>query len=350
MKKTLLFILLVALVSLAAYPIWKPLAKRNKWFLIAGNMAQDSLRRYGLTSRQIGQHAQITWQESNTSSELKRMHSVYRQYLIYAGWSPETVRGKRILELGPGYTIAVPLLFAGDGADYVAGVDKFVPLQDGADFGALYSCLRDSLSPAQQTSFDRAIRLSPKVALNPEHAGYIDHKELTDCVPQLGAGTYDMIVSNAVIEEIYDPMPVFRAQDRLLRPNGVMVHRIDLRDYGMFSKHGFHPLEFLTVPDWIYQRMVEGSGQPDRRMIDYYREIGPKMGYETKIYITKILGSEDDLPEPQRELRPGVDYTEKHTETVRAIRPRLIERYRGLSDADLLTSSIVFVGRKPSAR
>ena len=35
---------------------------------------------------------------------------------------------------------------------------------------------------------------------------------------------------------------------------------IDLRDYGMFTKHGFHPLN-LTVPDAIYQRMVE-CGRP----------------------------------------------------------------------------------------
>jgi hypothetical protein len=95
--------------------------------------------------------------------------------------------------------------------------------------------------------------------------------------------------------------------------------------------------------------MVEGSGQPDRRMIDYYREIGPKMGYQTEIYITKILGSDADLPEARRELRAGVDYTDGQAEPIRAIRPRLIERYRGLSDADLMTSSIVFVGRKPGA-
>ena len=95
---------------------------------------------------------------------------------------------------------------------------------------------------------------------------YIDHRELTDSLQQLGPSSFDMIVSNAVIEEIYDPTPIFKAQSELLRPGGVMVHRIDLRDYGMFSKYGFHALEFLTVPEWIYRHMVEGSGQPDRRL------------------------------------------------------------------------------------
>jgi hypothetical protein len=157
-----------------------------------------------------------------------------------------------------------------------------------------------------------------------------------------------MVVSNAVIEEIYDPMPSFQAQDKLLRPGGVMMHRIDLRDYGMFSKYGFHPLEFLTVPDWIYRRMVEGSGQPDRRMIDYYRDVGARMGYQTEIYIARVLGSDSELPEAKRELQAGVDYTEAQLALVREIRPRLIERYRKLPDLDLLPATIIFVGRKPA--
>ena len=156
-----------------------------------------------------------------------------------------------------------------------------------------------------------------------------------------------MIVSNAVMEEIYDPMPVFLAQDELLRPGGIMVHRIDLRDYGMFSKYGYHPLEFLTVPDWIYRRMVEGSGQPNRRLIDYYRETGARMGYETEIYAAKVVGSEADLPEPRRELRPGIDYSGQQLKLIAEIRPRLLERYRKLPDADLVVQSIVFVARKP---
>jgi SAM-dependent methyltransferase len=346
MKKKLLLLLLLIAVPLASYPLWKRYAKKNKWFVIAANVGHDSLRRYGFSSRQISQHADITLPESEIPGQLKKIRAIYDLYLRYSGWNQASVPGTRIIELGPGYTIGVPLMFAADGADFVVGLDKFVPLQDGRDFGVLYSRMRDTLSEKQKASFDRAIRLEPKVTLN-SHATYIDHKELSDCVKQLGPGSYDMIVSNAVIEEIYDPAPVFKAQDELLRPGGVMVHKIDLRDYGMFSRYGFNPLEFLTVPDWIYRRMVESSGQPDRRMIDYYRDIGTQMGYQTEIYVVKVLGSDTDLPEPRRELRAGVDYTEEQLAPVREIRPRLIERYRRLPEVDLLPSTIVFVGRKP---
>lgn len=345
-QKLLIGLTLIAVIA-ASYPIWKPFAKRNKWFLIASNVGLDSIRRYGFSSEQIGQNAVISLPDSQISSEVKKIQDIYGQYIRYSGWSPSTVVGRRVLELGPGFTIGVPLMFAAHGARFVAGLDKFVRLQDGPYFVALYSRLRASLPEEQKLTFDRTIRLQPKLLLNPEFAIYIDHKELNDSLQQLGPGSFDMIVSNAVIEEIYDPAPVFKAQSELLLPGGVMVHRIDLRDYGMFSNYGFHSLEFLTVPDWIYRRMVEGSGQPNRRLIDYYRDVGAGMGYETEIYVAKILGSEADLPEPRRELRRGIDYSERQLKMVAEIRPRLLECYRKRPDEDLLVQSIVLVMRKP---
>jgi hypothetical protein len=47
----------------------------------------------------------------------------------------------------------------------------------------------------------------------------------------------------------------------------------------MFLKYGFHPLEFLTVSDTVYRYMVEYSGQPNRRLVDYYRRKMAQLGY-----------------------------------------------------------------------
>src|SRR5262249_54880083 len=152
------------------------------------------------------------------------------------------------------------LLFAADGASYAVGIDKFVPFQTGPYYQQYYARLRDTLSPSQQTLYDRALRQDGLV-LNTSVAQFVYKRDLPGIVNDLGPESYDLIVSNAVLEEIYDPTPVLLAQGQLLRPGGLWVHMIDLRDYGMFSKHGFHPLEFLTVPDWVYRRMVEGSGQ-----------------------------------------------------------------------------------------
>jgi SAM-dependent methyltransferase len=159
--------------------------------------------------------------------------------------------------------------------------------------------------------------------------------------------SFDLIVSNAVLEEVYDLDRTFAALDRVLKAGGRQIHVIDLRDYGMFTKHGFHPLEFLTVPDGIYRYMVESSGQPNRRLIDYYRRTADSLGYRSAIYATRVLGRDGELPGSPQTLEYGRDYSDESLALVRAIRPRLLPRYRQLSDQDLLVQSIVFVARKP---
>lgn len=117
----------------------------------------------------------------------------------------------------------------------------------------------------------------------------------------------------------------------------------------MFSKYGFHPLEFLTVPDWVYRRMVESSGQPDRRLIDYYRNMAARLGYQSEIYIARVLGVAQELKEARQTLQPGVDYPPESLQSLKEIRPRLLDRYQKLSDSDLLAQTIIFVAKKPDA-
>lgn len=348
MKKKALGTVLALIVLVLSYPVWKPAAKRIKWFVILTNIGQDSLRRFGLRPDQIGQSTSLSRAESDLPSELAKIQKIYRQYLHYADWQMGMLTGKRILELGPGINIGVPLMFAADGAEHAAGLDKFVPLQEGAFYSKLYGQLRETLGQHQRANFDGAIQLSPRIALNPKRMTYVYGKDVTECVEKLGSGSYDLIVSNAVLEEMYDPTPVFEAQDHLLRPGGMMIHKIDLGDYGMFSKHGFHPLEFLTVPDWAYRWMVESSGQPNRRLVDYYRDAVAKLGYQSSIYITRILGA-SELREPKIQLQPGTDYSQETIRLVDQIRPDLLPRYRSLPDSELLVQGLILVARKPVA-
>jgi SAM-dependent methyltransferase len=333
---------------LFSYPVWKPFAKQNAWFVIATNIAADSLRRAGMVSGQIGQPSVINPPETRLADDLSRTQEIYRNYLGYAGWDESQIAGKRMLELGPGFHIGVPLLFAAHGAGYVAGLDKFIPFQTGSYFQKLYSRLRNALPEGQQAGFDRAIDLQ-KMALHTGKAGYIYREDLPEAVSELGPGSFDLIASNAVIEEMYDPGLIFAAQDRLLRPGGVLVHKIDLRDYGMFTKYGFPALEFLTVPEWAYRRMAEASGQPNRLRVNYYREIAQRLGYSYRIYVTYLLGVQSELIPPRERVERGRDYSDSSVQLIREIRPHLAAQFRDLSDEDLLVEGIFFVARKPAA-
>jgi len=60
-----------------------------------------------------------------------------------------------------------------------------------------------------------------------------------------------------------------------------------------------------------------------------------------------VLGSPTRLPEFREELQAGRDYSTQSIDLINAIRPRLLDRYRRLSDDDLLAQGIVLVARKP---
>jgi SAM-dependent methyltransferase len=351
MLRKIAILLGLLLVAVLSYRLWANAARRHsKWFLVATNIGQDSLRRFRLKSGQIGQDESIQRDNSHLPVDLKNINLTYRRYVDAAGLNPEKIRGMTVLELGPGFNIGIPLHFLADGAEKVVGSDKFVPLQTSGYFVELYRSLRRGLTDDEKARFDQGLRLSDKVEVNPQRVQYIYGKEVDELVSALGRNSMDLIVSNAVMEEIHDFDTAFSSMDQLLKPGGYMVHRIDLRDYGMFSKYGYHPLEFLTIPDWAYERMVMDSGQPNRKLVNDYRAQAARLGYRATYAATAVLGRPGEIEPPIMELKPGVDYGESSLQLVQEIRPRLLPRYQSLPDADLVVRGIVFVARKPGGQ
>jgi len=347
-KKAGVALAVVLAISAVTLPLWKPAAKRFKYFVVATNIYQDTLRRSGLMHGQIGQPDFGALPDTALPDYINRIDSTFADYQKYGQLTAERVRGARVLEIGPGETLGVALRFIGLGAEQVTAVDKFVPLQTSHFHQRLYRSLTDHLSPDERLNLTEALDLRDGVKFNTRRVAYIYGEGIEDAGLKLAPQSFDIIVSNAVLEEVYDLDRMFAALDHLLKPGGRQVHVIDLRDYGMFSKYGFHPLEFLTIPDGIYRYMVESSGQPNRRLLNYYRDKMAALGYRADIYSTWVLGGTARLPEYRTELRYGRDYSAASLQLLQSIRPRLLTRYRQLSDDDLLTQSILLVARKPT--
>jgi SAM-dependent methyltransferase len=341
---------LVLLIVTAAIttPIWKPAAKRLKWFVVATNVYQDGMRRAGLRRDQISQPDYASLPDAAIPDYLNRINATFVLYEKYAGVSENSVRGARVLEVGPGETLGVALRFIGLGARQVVAVDKFVPLETSSFHQRLYTSLARQLSPAEQQNIKDAVSLEDGVRFNPDRLHYVYGEGMEDVGARWPAQSFDIVVSGAVLEEVYDTDRMLETLDHLLKPGGRQIHVIDLRDYGMFSKYGFHPLEFLTIPDGVYRYMVEASGQPNRRLLDYYRSTMAASGYRTTFFRSWVVGGKTALREYPTELQYGRDYTDDNLQLVRSIRPRLLPRYRELSDDDLLTASVVMVAEKPA--
>jgi SAM-dependent methyltransferase len=344
-RNFLLLASVVILVAAVTLPLWKPAAKRIRWVVIASNIGHDALRRAGIRSDQIDQADFAALPLSEVPVYIARVNGTVAAYEKYGGLTPAALRGRRVLEIGPGETIGVALRFIGAGAAQVTAVDKFVPLQTSDFHRELYRSLSGQFDDDGRRDIADAIDLRDGVRLNPERLSY-QYKSIDAAATEIAPASVDVIVSNAVLEEIYDLDGTFAALDRVLKPGGRQVHVIDLRDYGMFSKYGFHPLEFLTVSDRIYPYMVGASGQPNRRLIDYYRRTLGALGYDTTIYVTWVLGQKRPLREYQTTLQYGVDYADENLNLLRSIRPRLLPRYQQLSDDDLLVEGILVVAVK----
>lgn len=328
----------------------KALVYRYKWGIVAANVCQDMLRRSGVVSGQIGNPYTRPRGGGDLVHAVNAVNHTFDNYRQYGALSRQRLKRARVLELGPGHNVGVALRFISEGASRVYCLDKFVPLQDTPFHQILYRALRDQLDPEARARFDAAIQTEPCLRLREPRLRYIHGTSLESAADLFPPNSFDLIVSNAVVEEAYDTDRAFEAMHRLLAPGGQMMHAIDFRDYGMFTKHGFHPLEFLTVPEWIYRHMAECVGQPNRRLVNYYRAAMSALGYRATIHITWIVGSSQRLTESTTALARGTDYSEDTAALVESIRPRLLERYRTMAQEDLAVASILLVAAKPDRR
>ena len=129
-----------------------------------------------------------------------------------------------------------------------------------------------------------------------------------------------------------------------------MLHKIDLSDLGMFRDNAKHPLTFLTIPERIYRLMAINSGNPNRKLLNYYRAVMNEMKYDTKILITDIIGvgevGKGSIHPHKEKIVLNDDYTEASLALIREIRPRLISRFKGLSDLELMVDGIFIIAQK----
>ena len=127
-----------------------------------------------------------------------------------------------------------------------------------------------------------------------------------------------------------------------LAPGGIMIHRIDLRDHGMFAGH--HPLTLLTLTDGMHRRMTRGAGRPNRVLINNYRDWLERSGLSGELTVSRLAGvSEEFDPAPWATL----DKSAKSSALtcVRAIRPRLASRFKAMADEDLAVAGLILVAR-----
>ena len=189
--------------------------------------------------------------------------------LNYANWigsalhDPSTglavASGLRILELGPGPSLGTAILLAAAGAR-VTVADRFAAQWDDDYHPKVMRGLAErarSLPGVEVTLIEdllRANTFAPHVVTIREYAA----EELQ----QLPKASFDVVVSNAVLEHLADVPQAFAGLAHVTARGGVGLHQVDFRDHRDFS----HPLEYLTLSNEDFRAMfAERNGECGNR-------------------------------------------------------------------------------------
>ena len=325
----------------------KRFAKKSKLLIIAFNIYNNWRIKKQFNSGKLEISSGSTHLSRTLSESLGYIDDVFENYLRHSCISTEMLRAKRILEIGPGDNFGVALKFLAAGAAHVVCLDKFYSKRAPEQQYKIYQALREKLDDGSRHRFDEAINLSSGIEINPEKLRYICGTGIEKAEELFDPEIFDLIISNAVIEHLYNTDAAFAAMNSLLIPGGYMMHVIDLRDHGMFSSNGMHPLTFLTIPDYVYRLMTIDSGKPNRRLISYYRKKMVDLGYDAKIFITHIIGENGEVLPHKGRIELNVDYSESTIFFINKIRSKLIDKFKNMSDEELMVSVICLIARKP---
>lgn len=272
---------------------------------------------------------------------------VFDDYLAYGHLDRSDLAGKKILELGPGDNYGVALRFLAAGAAKVVAADRFIPYRDPEHQLRIYDAVLKRLSPAERERVGSVID-GGTVDFSGVGLEILDEAPIEDVPGIVGGRRFDLIVSRAVLEHVFDIDAAFDSMDALLTPDGLMIHKVDLRDHGLFSEGGLNALTFLTIDDRIYRLMGEKTaGLPNRKLIDWYREKLGGLGFGCEFLITHMAGVQAEV-KPHRPLADGLP-DKAPLAGAEAIRSKVLPRYKDLPAEELAISGFMLVARRSVA-
>jgi SAM-dependent methyltransferase len=265
---------------------------------------------------------------------------VVADYITYAaGGDAERLKGKDVLEIGPGDNLGVAFLLLAKGARTVTCIDGFAPSHNDEHNSHIYRAIYNSLSEEER------VRVQDVVALqSSETASLVGDRLISRygvrmdlAALPLEAQSYDIVISRAVLEHLGNLEAGWRNMVRCLRPEGEMWHKVDFRCHTLFEQ--IHPLYFLTVPDPLWEMISQPDPTLNRLRLPTYRELAARDFRESRCYITHIAGESEFSPHVDT-LIPGTHYTQRHLELISKIRPRLQPTFSNYSDEELLVTGV----------
>lgn len=192
------------------------------------------------------------------------------------------LKGKKILEYGPGDVLGVALILYAHGAETVHCVDRFPLSRISEKSLRIYWEILNALDAEKKARALGAFKEpgKPESGFNPAAIAYT-------VTPDGLSGKkrhYDLIISRAVLEHVNDLEKTIQDISDALKTGGISIHQVDLKSHGLDR---YKPYDFLTWPDMLFKLMYSHKGFPNRWRVDKYRECIGKSGLLTR-YLAPI--------------------------------------------------------------
>ena len=292
--------------------------------MFLGKITTDS----GTTHDQLSLHDSLTY--------INTVFEDYKKYAVISHFHGH------VCELGPGDSSGVALAIMADGATKVDLADRFYSHRDAPYHAQVYQALAGQ---------------NPRIAELLKTENLQDETTLPGITRYYGAqaagesyfkerpSTYDFIISRSVLEHTTDPLLTLESMYHALKPGGYLIHKVDLRDHGMFTPR-HHDLKFLEIPKLVYWAMTHDSGLPNRILIDQYRRCASRLPGDCQLLITQLAytGSVDPHVSfdaiPKKQLDTAFAGLTKH-------KKNFASALHKLNEQDLIVAGLFLIIRKP---
>jgi hypothetical protein len=229
---------------------------------------------------------------------------------------------KHVLELGPGPDLGTGLVILALGARSYTAIDRY-NLAAGArpDF---YRSLSQRLRT--YPAYDRA-RQALEGLLAGRFSSWFSYRHSPgfrlDRLPQ---STYQLAVSQAVLEHIDDVYDVFRMLKAILTGGALMVHEVDAGTHTRWIRR-LDPLNLLRYPESLYA-LLKWGGAPNRLRMSEYQSVLKAEGFK-RIWTCPLVA-----------VSP---------EYLKRVIPALAERFKRYAPDDLAVLSFRLLAAKEEA-
>lgn len=207
------------------------------------------------------------------------------QLNLYIG-EPVNIKGKNILELGPGSDLGVGLLMLAMGVKQYNALDvnDLVANVPPEFYETLFSTISCNTMLFETSGEDLRRQLEKTKQGNNERLNYVCKNDFD--VGIFGKESIDIVFSQAAIEHFDDVKRTFSQLNEIVRPGGFFVAEIDLGTHTRLLRD-VDPLNIYRYPRWLYKGL-KFRGVPNRVRPDEYRHVLESSGW-TNIRISPLV-------------------------------------------------------------